>query len=92
MLLRIILVIIKKYQLHSQRLAMLSPRFIRTRARAHTRTRAHTRDRTRRATLGLLGLLGLAALPAAVQAQAQATVLNLYSARHYQTDEALYAN
>jgi iron(III) transport system substrate-binding protein len=32
------------------------------------------------------------ALPAAAQAQAQATELNLYSARHYQTDEALYAN
>ena len=51
--------------------------------------------RTRRATLGrlgLLGLLGLAGLSTAVQAQTQAKVLNLYSARHYQTDEALYAN
>ena len=35
-------------------------------------------------------LAGLLALPAA--AQAQANVLNLYTARHYQTDEALYAN
>lgn len=34
------------------------------------------------------GLLVLAALPALAQEQ----VLNLYSARHYQTDEALYAN
>ena len=57
----------------------------------------HSRNgRTRRAALGqlsvfgLFGLLGLAALPTA--AQAQAKVLNLYSARHYQTDEALYAN
>jgi iron(III) transport system substrate-binding protein len=32
--------------------------------------------------------LGLPALPAAAQAQ----VLNIYSARHYQTDEALYAD
>ena len=37
-------------------------------------------------------LAGLLALPATAQAQAQANVLNLYSARHYQTDEALYAN
>ena len=35
-------------------------------------------------------LAGLLALPAA--AQAQVNVLNLYTARHYQTDEALYAN
>ena len=35
-------------------------------------------------------LAGLLTLP--VTAQAQANVLNLYSARHYQTDEALYAN
>lgn len=32
-----------------------------------------------------------AALGAALAAQAQEKVLNLYSARHYQTDEALYA-
>ena len=41
-------------------------------------------------TLSLLLLL-TAALPAAAQA-AQEPVLNLYSSRHYQTDEALYAN
>ena len=34
----------------------------------------------------------LAALAAALPAAAQEKVLNLYSARHYQTDEALYAN
>jgi iron(III) transport system substrate-binding protein len=44
----------------------------------------------------LLPLLALAAaclsaLPAA-RAQSDAQVLNLYSARHYQTDEALYEN
>jgi iron(III) transport system substrate-binding protein len=43
----------------------------------------------------LIGAL-LAALTAAMaplaQAQAQEQVLNLYSARHYQTDEALYGN
>ena len=33
-----------------------------------------------------------AALLAAAPARAQDAVLNLYSARHYQTDEALYAN
>jgi iron(III) transport system substrate-binding protein len=38
----------------------------------------------------LLALLGLLALSPASQAQEQ--VLNLYSARHYQTDEALYSN
>ena len=48
--------------------------------------------RTRRATLCLLGLVSLAELPAAALAQTQVNVLNLYSARHYQTDEALYAN
>ena len=41
-------------------------------------------------TLAAAALAGLMALPAT--AQAQANVLNLYSARHYQTDEALYAN
>jgi iron(III) transport system substrate-binding protein len=38
--------------------------------------------------LGLAALLAAAALPAAAQEQ----VLNLYSARHYSTDEALYNN
>jgi iron(III) transport system substrate-binding protein len=37
-------------------------------------------------------LLALAALCGAGAALAQQPVLNLYSARHYQTDEALYAN
>ena len=42
-----------------------------------------------RSTFGVLGAaLLLLALPGAAQEQ----VLNLYSARHYQTDEALYAN
>lgn len=36
--------------------------------------------------------LALALLAAGLAAQAQEQVLNLYSARHYQTDEALYAN
>jgi iron(III) transport system substrate-binding protein len=39
-------------------------------------------------TLATLALSALTALPTA----AQDKVLNLYSARHYQTDEALYAN
>lgn len=39
---------------------------------------------------GSLFLLALAAAPLA-SAQAQEKVLNLYSARHYQTDEALYS-
>ena len=38
----------------------------------------------------LLSLSLMAGLAASAQAQEQ--VLNLYSARHYQTDEALYAN
>jgi iron(III) transport system substrate-binding protein len=42
----------------------------------------------RRSLLNLVATLALAA-PAV---QAQEPVLNLYSARHYQTDEALYAN
>ena len=41
--------------------------------------------------LGALTLATAAALSASV-VQAQDKVLNLYSARHYQTDEALYAN
>ncbi len=40
----------------------------------------------------LASLVSLAALAAALPAAAQEKVLNLYSARHYQTDEALYAN
>ena len=43
-----------------------------------------------RAALSALALASLCALPLAARAQTQ--VLNLYSARHYQTDEALYAN
>ena len=39
-----------------------------------------------------VSLVSLAALAAALPAAAQEKVLNLYSARHYQTDEALYAN
>ena len=41
--------------------------------------------------LGLVAAVALAALAASPTA-AQAQTLNLYSARHYQTDEALYAN
>jgi len=44
-----------------------------------------------RLRLALLAPLA-AALVAAAPARAQDAVLNLYSARHYQTDEALYAN
>ena len=40
----------------------------------------------------LAGLLAAALTFALPTAQAQDAVLNLYSARHYQTDEALYAN
>ena len=36
--------------------------------------------------------LGLASVLIATKAEAQQQVLNLYSSRHYQTDEALYAN
>ena len=39
-----------------------------------------------------LAVLVAAALCATVPASAQEQVLNLYSARHYQTDEALYSN
>ncbi len=53
-----------------------------------------SRPISRRATLALCALPALLAsslsLPALAQQTAQ--VLNLYSARHYQTDEALYAN
>ena len=41
--------------------------------------------------ISLRSALGIALLAAASAAQAQ-PVLNVYSARHYQTDEALYAN
>ena len=41
--------------------------------------------------LGVVSMLVTASLSAPL-AQAQEKVLNLYSARHYQTDEALYAN
>ncbi len=37
-------------------------------------------------------LLGLALVAMSMSTSAQENVLNLYSARHYQTDEALYAN
>ena len=40
----------------------------------------------------LVGLLAAALTLALPAARAQDAVLNLYSARHYQTDEALYAN
>ena len=39
---------------------------------------------------GALALAAVASLVAPVPGQAQQAVLNLYSARHYQTDEALY--
>ena len=39
-----------------------------------------------------LPIAGIVATLFTVQAAAQENVLNLYSARHYQTDEALYAN
>ena len=43
-------------------------------------------------TLRALAARRLARRPAACGRIAQEKVLNLYSARHYQTDEALYAN
>ena len=42
--------------------------------------------------LGALALVATAAVLSSTVVQAQDKVLNLYSARHYQTDEALYAN
>ena len=42
--------------------------------------------------LGALALVATAAVLSSTVVQAQYKVLNLYSARHYQTDEALYAN
>ncbi len=48
---------------------------------------------TRRLALLTLSAMGAAVLAlSAASASAQEQVLNLYSARHYQTDEALYAN
>ncbi len=45
-----------------------------------------------RGVFTLRALLGALTVCAATSAPAQEQVLNLYSARHYQTDEALYAN
>ena len=47
---------------------------------------------TRHRRWALAGLAAVAAFTFSAQAQAQAKELNIYSARHYQTDEALYAN
>ena len=44
------------------------------------------------ASLASLAALAALASVTSVQAQAQEATLNLYSARHYQTDEALYSN
>ena len=46
----------------------------------------------RRLTLPVLGAVAAFATFGPLPALAQEAVLNLYSARHYQTDEALYAN
>ncbi len=55
-------------------------------------TTAH-RSSPRSFIQGLTALIVLASsLLAPIQSQAQEKVLNLYSARHYQTDEALYEN
>ena len=43
-------------------------------------------------TLAAWALAACAGLSVQAQAQAPERVLNLYSARHYQTDEALYEN
>jgi iron(III) transport system substrate-binding protein len=48
--------------------------------------------RLRQITWGLLAAAAAASLVAPVPGRAQQAVLNLYSARHYQTDEALYRN
>jgi iron(III) transport system substrate-binding protein len=56
-----------------------------------TRLRSSFPALPRRATLIAAGLAALAGL-SPLSAAAQAAVLNLYSARHYQTDDALYAN
>ncbi len=46
----------------------------------------------RQSTWGLLAVTAVASLVAPVPGRAQQALLNLYSARHYQTDEALYRN
>ena len=46
----------------------------------------------RRLTLSMFGAVAAFAMSGTLPALAQEAVLNLYSARHYQTDEALYAN
>ena len=46
----------------------------------------------KRGTVVAASLLALVLSALAPAARAQDKVLNLYSARHYQTDEALYAN
>jgi len=63
---------------------------------AHYKLRTHpmpTRPQAlpRRTTLAAVALAALASVTA-LPAAAEGPVLNLYSARHYQTDEALYAN
>ena len=47
---------------------------------------------THRALIAATVLTAALSAPAQAQNQAQDRVLNLYSARHYQTDEALYDN
>jgi iron(III) transport system substrate-binding protein len=54
----------------------------------HPERRPATRRPAKRRWIAALGLGALLSLPAWAQEQ----VLNLYSARHYQTDEALYDN
>lgn len=46
----------------------------------------------KKALWAVLVVAALASLVVPARSEAQAQVLNLYSARHYQTDEALYAN
>ena len=48
-----------------------------------------TAKNTLKTLAGLISCLGALAAPPAL---AQEQVLNLYSARHYQTDEALFSN
>ena len=47
--------------------------------------------RTPFGVLGVLGVIAAVGLGTAFPASAQEKVLNLYTARHYQTDEALYS-
>ncbi len=59
------------------------------------RTLMHTPHSTRRTMLKKLGALtslAIAAIGASLPAHADDKVLNIYSARHYQTDESLYSN